>query len=147
MHFRDDRDRYSPLHQPLPPMIGTHFAPGIHDWRHFMPYTLKASETEYLITMPLPGYDSTEVEVSVKGRSVLIEARKERKKPGDRGNGYRKIRSVGDFLWRKRHVRVLVPVHEKIEPETVKAKLSKGLLKVTFKRTPGTKVDVVEVEE
>ena len=146
MHFRDHRDKFSPIHRHLPPFMGSPFGHGFRDWRHFMPYTLKASATEYLITMPLPGFDRENVDVSVKGHHILIEARKERKKPEEGKKGYRKIRSVGGFLWKKRYIHVLVPVPEKIEAESVKAKLSKGVLTVTFKRTPGTKINV-DVEE
>jgi HSP20 family protein len=112
--------------------------------RHFMPYTLEATDTEYIITMLLPGYDVKNVTVSVKDNNILIEARKEpqaeEKKP-------RKIRSVGGFLWRRPHVETLIPVREAVDATTVKAKLSRGLLTVTFAKGERTKIGVEEQEE
>ena len=50
-----------------------------HQYKGFMPYDLEEDEGSYWITMPLPGFESKEIEVSVRGSDILIEAKHEKK--------------------------------------------------------------------
>ncbi len=115
-------------------------------WENWMPYDLEESDTEYIVTVPLPSYDVKNIEVSVKDKSILIEARKELEKKEEKEKT-RKI--VGfDFLWNRPHLVIEIPVKNAIETDNVKAKLSKGILKIRFKKIPGKKIDVeAEPEE
>ena len=105
-----------------------------------MPYDLAETDEEYIVTMALPGYEVKDIEVSVKGSSILIEANKEIKKEED--SKVRKVVSMGEYLWNRPHLSVKIPVDNEIDPEHVKAKLSKGILIITFKKIPGKKVDI-----
>ncbi|TFG04634.1 MAG: Hsp20/alpha crystallin family protein [Promethearchaeota archaeon] len=111
-----------------------------HKWRHFMPYALDETRTEYIVTMPLPGFDAENVEVSVKGNHLFIEAKKPRSET--EADKPRRVHSIGRHLWNKRHVAVKVFIDEEIKPETVKAKLAKGLLTVTIEKVPGQKINL-----
>jgi HSP20 family molecular chaperone IbpA len=108
-----------------------------------MLYSLEATDTQYIVKTPLPGHDVKDVNVSVKKNHLLIETRQdsEEEVPHEK---VRKIRSFGEFFWNKPRVELMIPVHEEIDPNTVQAKLSRGILTVTFTRTPGTKVEVQE---
>ncbi|MFX1293950.1 MAG: Hsp20/alpha crystallin family protein [Promethearchaeota archaeon] len=114
-----------------------------HKWRSFMPYSVEATKTEYIIKMPLPGHDVKNIEVSVKKNCVLIEthAPQEEKKKEEQP---RKIKGFGEFLWNKPNVEVMIPLEDEIDPDTVKAKLSRGILTVTIARRPGTIIDIEE---
>ncbi len=116
-----------------------------HQYKGFMPYDLEEDEGSYWITMPLPGFESKEIEVSVRGSDILIEAKHEKepdsseeeKKPA------RKAVSMGRYLW-NRPIKVKIPVAEEIDPEKVKARLKRGLLKVEFPKLPKKSVPVEE---
>jgi HSP20 family molecular chaperone IbpA len=116
------------------------------NWETFMPYDLSQTDDQYLVTMPLPGFESKNIQVSIKGKSILIEATKpeiKKEETSDKSeNGPKTILSIGRFIWDKNHVEVEIPVDEDIVPDNAKAKLVHGMLNVTFKRKPGTKVNV-----
>ena len=112
--------------------------------QNWMPYDLAETDEDYIVTMALPGYEVKDIEVSVKGNSILIEAKKEITKEED--PKVRKLVSLGDFIWNRPNITVKIPVDNEIDPEHVKAKLSKGILNITFKKIPGKKVDI-ESEE
>ncbi len=112
--------------------------------------------TPILSTMPLPGFDTKEIEVSVKGNSILIEAKRtepdhpasetetETANEDQNQDGPRPIVSFARFFWDKPHVEVEIPVKEEIDPDNVKAKFVRGMLTITFHKKPSTKVPVEE---
>jgi len=128
-----------------------HCGYGHSDWNHIfqqyaqlMPYDLEETAEEYLITMPLPGFQAEAVHISLTAHTIYIEA----KPPGvdekpDGEEKPKKIVSMGKMLW-NRPIRVEIPVSEEIEEDNVKAKLSNGLLMVKFKKRPKK---IVKVEE
>ena len=127
------------------PMFGPEFIRGMaNKWQNFMPYDLDETDEEYIVTLALPGYEVKDIEVSVKGSTILIEANKEIKDKKD--EKIRKVVSMGSFLWNRPHITVEIPVNDEIDSDNVHAKLAKGILKVRFKRIPGKKIEV-EVEE
>ncbi len=136
-------DPFGPRHWFGPPGGPSLFHGMKHRWRTFMPYSLVESDKEFIVTMPLPGFDIKDLEVSVKETFLYIEAKKPEAEDNAGTKPY-KIRSLGEFLWNRPHVAVKVRIGEKIRPETVKAKLAKGILTITIEKVPGTKVDVEE---
>lgn len=115
------------------------------NWKGFMPYDLEETDGEYIVTTALPGFEVKNIDVSVKGNTILIEAKKEiPTEEVDPEKKTRKITSMGGFIWSRPLISVKVPVAEEIDSESVKAKLSRGILKITFKKIPGKKVNVEE---
>ncbi len=140
MHDRHPGGFYRPRYWHGPPMGPAFFHKMKHRWRTFMPYDLEETDSEYIVTMPLPGFDVENVEVSVKANHIYIDAKKpeaelEKKAP-------HKFPAFGKFLWNRPHIAIKVYIDEEIKPETVKAKLAKGLLTVTVEKIPGKKVNV-----
>lgn len=128
-----------------------HCGCGPHDWsgmfHHyapFMPYDLEETDAEYLITMPLPGFQADAVHISMTARTIYIEATPPEENNNQEGeNEPKKVISMGKYLW-NRKIRVEIPVNEEIEEENVKAKLNNGLLKVRFRKKPKKTVKVEE---
>ena len=114
-------------------------------YQGFMPYDLEEEDTSYFVTMPLPGFETKEIEVSVSGSDILIEARHEKSPESSEEKPPRKIVSMGHYLW-DRPIKVKIPVDEEIDPEKVKARLKRGLLKVEFPKLPKKTVPVEETE-
>ncbi len=46
------------------------------NWETFMPFELAETCEIYIITMPLPGFETKDIEVSVKEHRILIEAKR-----------------------------------------------------------------------
>jgi HSP20 family protein len=119
----------------------------MHRFKNFMPYDLSEMDDEYIITIALPGFDIKDIEVSVKGSNVLIEALKEKatekSEPAEPKKEPRKIVSMGHWLW-DRPIHVSIPVDDDIVADQVKAKLNKGLLTIRFKKAPKHKIDIEE---
>ncbi len=110
----------------------------------YMPYDLEEDEKTYYVTMPLPGYDVKDIQVSVKGNTILIEAEKEENEKSDTEMKKRKkIMNMGGLIW-NRPIEVKIPVQDEIDPDKVKAKLKKGLLEVKFTKIPGTSIKIDE---
>ena len=119
-----------------------------------MPYDLSETETEYIATVALPGFDADEINVYVKDKTISIEAkRKATKSEGAEEKGaekppsspeVHKIVAMGEFFWGRPEITVEIPVDNPIVPDKVKAKLKKGLLEVRFQKVPGTKIKVEE---
>lgn len=124
-----------------PPMGRKFFHKMRHKWKYFMPHSLEETKTEYIIKILLPGFDVEQVDVSVKENLIFVEAKKPE---AEETEGVRVVRGRGKFLWNKPHVAVKIFIDEKIKPETVKAKLAKGILTITVEKVPGTNVEVEE---
>ena len=117
-----------------------------HQYKEFMPYDLEEDDGSYWITMPLPGFESKEIEVSVRGSDILIEAHHEKEPDTDEEKPSLKAVSMGRYLW-NRPIKVRIPVAEEIDPDKVKARLKRGLLKVEFPKLPKKSVPVEEDKE
>ncbi|HME54314.1 MAG TPA: Hsp20/alpha crystallin family protein [Candidatus Lokiarchaeia archaeon] len=109
----------------------------------FVPYDLDETAEEYILTLPMPGFDAKEIEVSVKGNAILVEGNKseEDKKEEPSGTSEKKrLVSMGNFLWN--HPRVEVPLDDEIDPDNISAKLDRGILTVRLTKTPRAKIPV-----
>ncbi|MFX0099801.1 MAG: Hsp20/alpha crystallin family protein [Candidatus Hodarchaeota archaeon] len=114
------------------------------EWKQFWPHDLAATDDQYILTMPLPGWEVKDVEVSIKGNNILVETlRPETEKVQDGDDKSLKFLPLTKF-WNRPNVHVTVPVEEEIDPESVKAKLARGILEIRFNKKPGKKIDVIE---
>ena len=117
----------------------------IPDWQQFMPYELQETKTNFFVIMPLPGFESKEVGVSVNDNTIFIEAhRKLEEKSTTVEDAPQVIVSWGRPIWDRQNVEVSIPLHAEIETESVKAKLSRGILSVSFQKKPRKSVSVEE---
>ncbi|UYP45255.1 hypothetical protein NEF87_001540 [Candidatus Lokiarchaeum ossiferum] len=128
-------------HGPNPQMFQFY----MNKYAGYMPYDLEEDEGTYYVTMPLPGFDVKDIEVSVKGDAILIEAKKPQENTEKDPPKRKKIINIGDAIW-KRPISVKIPVHDEIDPAKVKAKLKRGILEVNFSKKPGMKVPIAEEE-
>jgi len=144
-----------PGHCGPPPGFGFHFDHEFgHHFKHhffdrmqrmcspFVLYDLEETDREYTVTMPLPGFDINEIEVSVKENSIYVEAQKPEASEAPKEPQPRKLWSWGDLLWNKSHMAVKIAIPETINPDSIKAKLAKGILTITVEKIPGTKVPI-----
>ena len=149
---------YNP-HEPNPHKnrSGMHFAGGacgptfdpnfmhmmMSKWQNYMPYDLEETKNEYIVTMPLPGLEVKNIEVSVRGSEILIEAKKEQK-PIEEGVE-QPINLEKQASWiLNRPISVKIAVQSAIDPEKVKARLKLGVLTVNFTKLPKTTIDIDE---
>lgn len=112
-------------------------------WPHsFVPYDLAEINDEYILAVPLPGFDKEEIDVSVKGNTILVEGnRKETETNNETESGeVRQLVSMGTFLWK--HPRVEVPLDDEIDPDNISAKLDRGILTVRLTKKPRAKIPV-----
>lgn len=120
----------------------------IPDWRNFMPYELQETKTEYFVIMPLPGFESKEVGVSVSDNTIYIEAhRKQEEKSEKELKDEEKpeiVVSWGRPIWDRQDIEVSIPLKAEIEIDSVKAKLTRGILNVRFMKKPRKSVSVDE---
>ena len=118
----------------------------LNKYQGCMPYDLEEEENAYFVTMPLPGYETKEIEVSVRGSDILIEAHHEKEESDtSEEKPPRKAVSMGRYLW-NRPIKVRIPVEIEIDPTKVKARLKRGLLKVEFPKLPKQSVPVEETD-
>lgn len=132
---------------PPPPWFGPKFGHHMfhrmrHMWAEFVPYELEESQTEYILTMPLPGFDINEIAVSVKDNTILVEAQKPEAPEALKEPKTRKVWSCGALLWNRSSVTTKIELPDDIKPDSVKAKLAKGILTITVEKIPGTKVPI-----
>ncbi len=144
-------------HPPFSNWGGMHFAGGscgptfdpnfmhmmMSKWQNYMPYDLEETKNEYIVTMPLPGLEVKNIEVSVRGSKILIEAKKE-KEPIEEGVEQPvKLEKQASWIL-NRPISVKIAVQSAIDPEKVKARLKLGVLKVNFTKLPKTTIDIDE---
>lgn len=111
------------------------------------PYDLAETDEEYLLTIPLPGYEAKDVAVSVKGNHVLIEAERKETTPKEGPADAKKLHpivSMGEYTWNRPRIEAKIPVKDEIDTENVKARLDRGILTVRFKKKPAAKISVAE---
>ena len=73
----------------------------VRQLQSWMPYDLEESDTEYFITIPLPGFDVKDINVSVKDKEILIEATKPKEEKKDNDEKTKKIYNWGDYIWNR----------------------------------------------
>ncbi|QEE18006.1 Hsp20/alpha crystallin family protein [Promethearchaeum syntrophicum] len=112
-------------------------------WQNYMPYDLEETKTEYIVTMPLPGLEVKDIEVSVRGSEILIEAKKEQQPIEGGVDQPIKLEKQASWIL-NRPVSVKIAVQSAIDPEKVKARLKLGVLKVNFTKLPKTTIDIDE---
>jgi HSP20 family molecular chaperone IbpA len=117
----------------------------IPDWRHFMPYELQETNTSYFVVMPLPGFATNEVGVSVSDNTIYIEAHRKKTETQEKEeNKPEVIVSWGRPIWDRQDIEVSIPLQHEIETESVKAKLNRGILNITFLKKPRKSVSIDE---
>ncbi len=115
-------------------------------WRHFMPYDLEETDDTYIITMPLPGYESKDIQISVRESEISIEANPpEAVSDSDEKKLPRQLISNWSLIWH-RPIQVKIPVNDPIDESNVKARLQQGLLHVSFMKLPKKKIPVEEIK-
>ena len=113
--------------------------------RHFMPYDLEETEENYIVEMPLPGFDVNDIEVSVRGNQIAIDAKYEEE--GEKPKEMNCLpHQMGKYFW-KRPIHVKIDVEEQIVPDQVKARLKKGILHIVFQKKPKISVPIKEEED
>jgi HSP20 family protein len=105
---------------------------------------MDVSETdkEYVVTAELPGLERNDVEISLEGNMLTIRGEKKMETPQDDKdkNLHVNERSYGVFY------RVL-ELPAAVDPATVQATMSKGVLKVTIPKPARPESQKIEVKE
>ena len=112
-------------------------------WQNYMPYDLEETKNEYIVTMPLPGLEVKDIEVSVRGSEILIEAKREQEPIAEGVEQPIKLEKQASWIL-NRPISVKIAVQSGIDPEKVKARLKLGVLKVNFTKLPKTTIDINE---
>lgn len=123
--------------------------PEFHHWmtsmRSFMPYDLQETNQQYIVEMPLPGYESKNIEVSVRGTQIAIDASYDGESPQFEGKNPQDFMRMGAFFW-KRPIHVKIDVAEEIDPAKVKARLNRGILHIEFEKIPMQSIPIEDQE-
>ena len=120
--------------------------PGMGPFRHFlMGVDVEEDEKNLAISVPLPGVTKDGIELSVGPDAVVITFKekepedKGRPSEGDQEMGFPWPLNMGHALFGTRRF----PLPTEVDPETARAKLENGVLKVTAeKKNPGKKISV-----
>ncbi len=127
-----------------------HNMPSMHLWmksmRNYMPYDLQEEKDQYIVEMPLPGFFSKDIEVSVRGTQIAIDAHFEGETPKMSEHHPPDPGRMGAYFW-KRPIHVKIDVAEEIDPDQVKAKLKRGILHIEFAKMPKQTIAVDEEDE
>jgi HSP20 family protein len=100
---------------------------------------LSATEKEYAITVEIPGVDEKDVKLELANDTLTIRGEKKQEKEEKDKNYYRMERSFGSFQ------RVLSLPND-ADQDSIKAKFSNGILKVTMHRKSLSQSDVRRIE-
>ena len=112
-------------------------------WQNYMPFDLDETKNEYIVTMPLPGLEVKNIEVSVRGSEILIEAKREPKPIEEGVEQPIKLEKQASWIL-NRPISVRISVQSAIDPEKVKARLKLGVLTASFTKLPKTTIDIDE---
>ena len=98
-----------------------------------------ASETEYTVTVELPGVDEKEVQLELVKDTLRISGEKKQEKEQKEKNYYRMERSYGSFQ------RVL-SLPEDADQEGIKANFKNGVMQVIIPRKASPKTETRKIE-
>ncbi|RLI61440.1 MAG: hypothetical protein DRO88_13020 [Promethearchaeia archaeon] len=115
----------------------------MNKWQNYMPYDLEETKDEYIVTMPLPGFEVKNIEVSVRGNEILIEGKREHEPTIEGEENPIKLENKASWIL-NRPISVKIAVQSDIDPEKVKARLKLGVLKVRFTKMPKTTININE---
>ena len=102
---------------------------------------LSATDTEYQLTVEIPGVNERDVSLDISGNTLTIRGEKRQEKEEKAKDYYRIERSYGSFQ------RVL-SLPEDVDQDTIKATFKNGVLTVTMPRkavTGGAEVKQIEI--
>jgi HSP20 family protein len=110
--------------------------PEMAAWNPFI--KIDETESEFKVKALVPGFEKDQIQLSVKGSDLLVEAKREN------SEGEKTEESFMDALrfWDKPHMEYLIPLSEDIEPTKIKAKLSQGVLNITIERKKPANVNI-----
>jgi HSP20 family protein len=107
---------------------------------------IEEDEKDLTISVPMPGVTKDDIELSVGPDAVVITFKE--KEPSDKEQTHEKEEEMDFGAW-PIHLRHALfgtrrfPLPTEVDPETAKAKLENGILKVTAeKKNPGKKITV-----
>jgi HSP20 family protein len=98
-----------------------------------------ATDTEYTISIEVPGVDVKDVELEIAGNALTVRGEKRQEKEDQDKNFYRVERSYGMFQ------RVL-SLPEDADRENIKATSKNGVLTIRMPRRPQPREDVKRIE-
>ncbi len=104
----------------------------------FMPYDLTETSTLYIVEMPLPGLSPNDINISLSADNhIHIEANlcknQSKTKNNDENKKHKCHIAWSHFFW-ERPIHVEIPIEHNVDPNLVKAKLDKGILRVEFSK-------------
>ena len=99
---------------------------------------IEESEKSFNVKALVPGFEKEQIQLSVKGSDLLIEAKREGTEKEHEEE------SLVDSLrfWNKPHMEYLIPLSEDVDPTKIKAKLSQGILNITIERKKPENVSI-----
>ncbi|MFO7794524.1 MAG: Hsp20/alpha crystallin family protein [Promethearchaeati archaeon] len=115
----------------------------------WVPYDIEDSESDYMISVPLPGLSREDLEVSLISSNLNIKAQRKGNKEDVKKNHFRHPEfRRGDFLkdiftsiW-KRDVNLDIPLPSNADEDSIKSKMKDGLLRIKIGKKPPKKVDI-----
>lgn len=99
---------------------------------------LKETDTEFLITMDLPGIEKDQVTISVEDHQLTVRGERKEEKKEEKENYLRMERSYGSF-YRS------IPLSTTVKVDAVQAKFKNGVLKIHIPKTEESKPRKVEI--
>ena len=140
--FSSAQGRISPwveierLHNEMNRLLAQH---GLFAETDFPPLNIWANEDKVLITTELPGMAPENIEISVAGKMLNIQGKKEPDKEGENESYHRRERWYGSF---SKRLELPFPV----DPAKVEAKFNKGILSITLPRVEADKPKKINIE-
>jgi HSP20 family protein len=143
--YRERREFWPTLERPFR-MLREEFEPIFERllgmWPH--PFEMTETEKEYVVRAELPGFEPAEVEVTLRGSVLTIEA-KHVEKPKEAAEE-KEAEKEAEEEPRYTHVRRSVTLPEGAELEKLEAEYRNGVLEVKVPKTPEVQARRIEVK-
>lgn len=108
-------------------------------WRGYPPVNLSVEDDRLTVTAELPGVSHEDLDISVEDRALTLSGKRSPGDTDDSFNWLRRERPEGTF------VRV-IDLPFRVDPDSVEAHLSNGVLEVVLKQRPEDRPKKVEIK-
>lgn len=104
-----------------------------------LPVDIEETDNAYVVKAPVAGFKPEEVEVTVSGNILTINASHKEEKEDKKGNYLRREMMVGDFIRQ-------IALPNDARPDNINATFNNGVLKVEVPRAPRPQPKKIEVK-
>lgn len=108
------------------------------DYQRSMAVDIMEQDDKYIIEANLPGFNKSDINISIDNNALIIEAKKDEKKEEKKGSYYCRERFSGNY-------RRVINLSDQVNKSSIAAKYEAGVLQIEIPKVEPTPAKQIEI--